>query len=111
MMSGCFDQSLCAQILSCSNIPTFHLQVKSDACSVSRVTVFLPLLLLCPVFTHQYFENIQSVRRGLQEVPIIIQGPPSAVIRGALDDEESDAIVQISHDHIHLSGFSVNGIG
>lgn len=60
----------------------------------------------------QYFEDIKSVRSGLQEAPITISGPASAVIRGGSKVHMSeDSIIMISHDNIHLLGFTVNGIG
>lgn len=55
----------------------------------------------------QYFEDIQSSRDGLLSAPITIKGPASAIIRG----ESGERIVLINHDHIHLEGFSVNGVG
>lgn len=55
----------------------------------------------------QYNEDIRSYRDGTADQPITIRGTTSAILRG----DSAESIVVISHDHIHLEGFSIDGSG
>eukprot|EP00903_Cladosiphon_okamuranus_P007102 g6901.t1 len=54
-----------------------------------------------------YYEDIKSFRDGEPDAPIIIKGPRSAVVRGS----GYMTIVTITHHHVHLEGFSIDGSG
>ncbi|CAM9606008.1 unnamed protein product, partial [Hapterophycus canaliculatus] len=55
----------------------------------------------------QYYEDIKSIRHGKLDAPITIKGPRSAVVRG----ESGMSVVSITHHHVHLEGFSIDGSG
>lgn len=44
---------------------------------------------------------------GKLSAPITIEGPSSAIVRG----NGSMSVVSITHNHIHLEGFSIDGSG
>ncbi len=53
-----------------------------------------------------YFQDVHSVMDGTISQPIQIEGPRDAIIRGA----GNDRVFYITHDYIHLSGFTINGL-
>jgi hypothetical protein len=53
-----------------------------------------------------YFEDLRSVRDGEKDAPIRISGAPHAVVKGT---GEKARVVEISHSHIVLSNFSIDG--
>ncbi|CAN0440379.1 unnamed protein product, partial [Scytosiphon promiscuus] len=55
----------------------------------------------------QYYEDVKSFRHGKLDAPITIKGPRSAVVRG----KTGMNVVSISHHHVHLEGFSIDGSG
>jgi len=55
----------------------------------------------------QYYEDIKSSVDGNESAPITIKGPTSAVVRG----NGGMSVVSITHHHIHLEGFSIDGSG
>jgi nitrous oxidase accessory protein NosD len=54
----------------------------------------------------RYLEDLKTVRDGTPAQPIRIEGPADAVISGA---GTSTRVFQVSHDHIHLQGFTLDG--
>lgn len=72
-------------------------------CDVSGTKIFVhPLRLVV-----QYYEDIKSSVDGEPSAPITIKGPSSAIVRG----NGGMSVVSITHHHIHLKGFSVDGSG
>lgn len=63
--------------------------------------------MLGPPSFEQYYEDIKSFRDGEPHAPITIKGPKSAVVRGG----GYTTLVSITHHHVHLEGFSINGSG
>ncbi|CAM9602037.1 unnamed protein product [Scytosiphon promiscuus] len=61
-------------------------------------------ILLAP---GMYYEDVKSFRHGKLDAPITIKGPRSAVVRG----KTGMNVVSISHHHVHLEGFSIDGSG
>ncbi|CAM9596873.1 unnamed protein product, partial [Ectocarpus fasciculatus] len=61
-------------------------------------------ILLAP---GMYYEDIKSFRDGREDAPITIKGPRSAVVRG----DGGMNVVSITHHHVHLEGFSIDGAG
>lgn len=55
----------------------------------------------------KYYEDIKSSRDGTVDAPIVIKGPRSAVVRG----DGGMNVVSITHHHVHLEGFSIDGSG
>lgn len=55
----------------------------------------------------KYYEDIKSSRDGREDAPITIKGPRSAVVRGG----DGMNVVSITHHHVHLEGFSIDGAG
>jgi hypothetical protein len=53
----------------------------------------------------RYFQDVDTVRSGTATQPITIQGPSDAIIQGSGDAR----IIEITHDHIRLLGFTVDG--
>lgn len=53
-----------------------------------------------------YFQDVVSRRGGEPGAPITIAGPPEAVVRGG----GADRVIEITHDHITLEGFSLDGL-
>lgn len=54
-----------------------------------------------------YYQSFNSTRNGTMADPIVIEGPSDAVIKGS---NESNRVIEIRHDYIHLRGFTVDGL-
>ncbi len=54
----------------------------------------------------EYYQDVKSVRSGLRDKPILIQGTKSAVLKG----ESGGRVMQINHDYIHLRNFTIDGL-
>lgn len=52
-----------------------------------------------------YRQDVHTTRNGTTDSPITIVGPPDAVVHGA----GSTSIVEVTHDHHVLSGFTIDG--
>src|SRR5205085_10357757 len=50
-----------------------------------------------------YMQDVVSKRDGIAGAPITIQGPTTAIVRGA----GASRMIQIDHDYITLQGFTV----
>ncbi|NJN18345.1 MAG: DUF1565 domain-containing protein [Oscillochloris sp.] len=53
-----------------------------------------------------YYQDAVSRRAGTAAAPITISGPPTAILKGA----GADRILQITHDHLTLAGFTIDGL-
>lgn len=53
-----------------------------------------------------YLQDISSRRDGTAEAPITISGPAGAVVSGA----GRSRVIEITHDHLTLEGFTVDGL-
>src|SRR5215218_8627679 len=53
----------------------------------------------------RYLQDFRSVRDGMAGRPIVIAGPPDAVVSGA----GQSRVVEIRHDYIELRGFTLDG--
>lgn len=54
----------------------------------------------------EYWENIHSARNGKAKSPITLKGTKKAIIKG---HDSYNRIVEITHDHLHLDGFKIDG--
>lgn len=54
---------------------------------------------------------LTTVRNGTADAPITLTGPPDAVIRPAVDIDRMPSLLRIKHDHIHLRGLTLTGLG
>jgi|GEM_PF-1540826 parallel beta-helix repeat protein len=54
----------------------------------------------------EYREDVLTRRNGSASAPITITGPSGAVVRGG----GNPRIVEVNHDYITLSGFTINGL-
>lgn len=52
-----------------------------------------------------YLQDVISRRSGTASAPIVIKGPPDAVLKGA----GGSRIVEINHDYLTLDGFTIDG--
>ncbi len=55
----------------------------------------------------QYFEDFRSRRDGTRERPITLYGKAGAIIKGS---GKSARVIEISHDYLTLTGFTVDGL-
>jgi hypothetical protein len=53
----------------------------------------------------RYLQDVKSVRAGKPGQPIVLRGPREAVVSGA----GASRMVEISHDHLELRGFTLDG--
>ena len=53
-----------------------------------------------------YLQDVRSTRNGSASAPITLTGPAGAVVKGG----GSARIVEINHDNITLSGFTIDGL-
>jgi hypothetical protein len=54
----------------------------------------------------EYFQDAATVRDGLSGSPIVVTGSRNAIVRGG----GMSRIFQVHHDHIHLRGFTIDGL-
>jgi hypothetical protein len=54
-----------------------------------------------------YMQDVISRRDGAEAAPIVIAGPPDAVVKGS---GASSRIFEINHDYLTLDGFTIDGL-
>jgi Alginate lyase/Right handed beta helix region len=53
----------------------------------------------------RYLQDVRSVRDGTAGRPIVIKGPPEAIVSGAGETR----VVEVNHDYVELHGFTIDG--
>lgn len=61
--------------------------------------------------TYRLRSPLTTVRAGTKDGPITLTGPPEAVVRPATDIDRIPSLLRIKHDHIHLRGLTLTGLG
>lgn len=56
-------------------------------------------------------QPLRTVRDGTADAPITLTGPPDAVIRPTSDIDRMPSLFRIRHNHIHLRGLTLTGLG